>query len=322
MDNYSLTGLKVAVTVDDLFQWTGVPFPAGRSPRTVVSSMVDALAAHNVPGVYAFSNTAPIDQDKRLLDVFDAWCAAGHHVGNHTHHHASLNWVDPKAYIKDIDESEALIGEWIDRAPTRYFRYAFDMWGDTSRKTDEIQVHLAKGGYVAAPVSYWFYDAQFMVAYHRALKLGDVEAQRHLRSTLVATAVQQLRNQASAAEAALGRRPALVALIHGTAIGGDTISDILAALAAEGVVFVTLEEAMKDPFNGVPTPLTTRKFRNAAQKWAELTGVPIHDVPPRVLGEVEEVAKISGESYEEVVGGAMRLWGEPFGVTTTPEDFH
>ena len=54
-----LSGLKIAVTVDDQFQWAGVPFPDGYSPRSVSAKMIEAFDAHGVTGVYAFNSTMP-----------------------------------------------------------------------------------------------------------------------------------------------------------------------------------------------------------------------------------------------------------------------
>src|SRR5699024_3564755 len=140
--------------------------------------LLRAFDEHQVPGAYLFNNTAPVDDDSGLLKVFDAWCEAGHHIGNHTHHHASLNWVTADQYIRDIDTTEKIVAPWVEQAPDRYFRFAFDMWGDSSEKTGKIQTHLVGLDYKVAPVSYWFYDAQFMVAYNRALELKDSGAQQ------------------------------------------------------------------------------------------------------------------------------------------------
>ena len=64
-----LNGLKIAVTVDDQWQWIGIPFPAGHDCRTVSRAMLDAFSAHGVPGVYAFNSTAPTEEKACLLEL-------------------------------------------------------------------------------------------------------------------------------------------------------------------------------------------------------------------------------------------------------------
>lgn len=317
-----LNGLRMAVTVDDQFQWTGIPFPNGHGPASVSNQMIEAFANHHVPGVYAFNSTAPTDDDSGFLKILDAWCEAGHHVGNHTHQHISLNWIDADTYVSDVNRSEQILRPWLENAPTRYFRYAFAMEGDTFEKTRRVQTHLTNTGYLSSPVTLWFYDAQFAVAYQRALELGDLDAQKWLEDTLVQTAIDQTRTQAAAAALALGRSPAHILLIHGTTVAGATLDRILAELGRLGVQFITSEEAMRDPANVIGSPLTTRQFRNSTQKWAEFAGVPLEDVPPAVLDDVEEVAKIDGQSWNEVLGGATAEWARRIPFEPVPSDFH
>jgi len=159
--------VKLAITVDDLFLWPDAGHQNGYSPASCGASLIRAFAANGVSDVYAFSATFALDGDPRLTSVLDKWCDAGHHVGGHTHFHACLNWLDAKRYIEDLDQSHELIEPWVSRAPSRYFRFAMDMLGDTRGKTDEVLTHLAQTGFMHAPISYWFYDTQFVFPYAR-----------------------------------------------------------------------------------------------------------------------------------------------------------
>jgi peptidoglycan/xylan/chitin deacetylase (PgdA/CDA1 family) len=89
--------VKMAITVDDLFLFHGSPMPRGYDSHITARGLTKAFKSHGAKGVYAFSNTAPTENNTGLLRVFDHWVEEGHHVANHTHHHASLNWVDAKA---------------------------------------------------------------------------------------------------------------------------------------------------------------------------------------------------------------------------------
>ena len=76
-----------------------------------------------------------------MRSIFDHWADNGHQMGNHTHYHANLNWVDEQQYIRDIERTATLIEPWIDPAPARYFRYAMDNWGNTAAKYDGVQTY-------------------------------------------------------------------------------------------------------------------------------------------------------------------------------------
>jgi peptidoglycan/xylan/chitin deacetylase (PgdA/CDA1 family) len=161
----------------------------------------------------------PVEDDPGLQAVLDRWCEAGNHVGNHTHHHASLNWVSADQYIEDIERSEQYLDEWLARAATRYFRFTLDMWGDTADKTDQVVAHLARAGYLPCPVSTWFYDAQFISPYLRALAAGDEEGRRWIQDQVVHAAITQLQGQVAAAPPVHGRAPSHIGrmpIVHPT----------------------------------------------------------------------------------------------------------
>ncbi|TCP42615.1 peptidoglycan/xylan/chitin deacetylase (PgdA/CDA1 family) [Tamaricihabitans halophyticus] len=314
--------IKLAMSVDDLFQFRGLPYPEGYTAQRVVRSLCKAFERYNLPPVYSFSNTSPTEDDATLFDVLDIWSEAGNHVGNHAHYHASLNWVTSAQYIADIQRSETLIERWIDRAPTRYFRYCLDMWGDTPEKTNDVQAYLASAGYLPAPVSCWFYDAQFIVPYWRTLLTGDDQARHWVQDKIVEAAVAQLRSQTAIARKVHGRDPVHIGLMHGTAAMADTAERIIEAYMALGVEFVTLEEAMRDPANAIHPPITTKMFRNTTQKWAEFAGVETEGTPPReLLAEVRAVSPVEGMSEEEILGTIMFNTVQPFGAQPTFDEF-
>jgi hypothetical protein len=67
----SMSGpIKIALTVDDLFQWKGAPELNGYPYQTIARRLTDAFDSHGVRGVYAFSNTAPVDDHRALSQVF------------------------------------------------------------------------------------------------------------------------------------------------------------------------------------------------------------------------------------------------------------
>jgi peptidoglycan/xylan/chitin deacetylase (PgdA/CDA1 family) len=290
--------VKVAITVDDLFLWPDVGHQNGYTPASCAASLRKAFAANGAGDVYAFSATFALDGDPSLTGVLDDWCADGHHIGGHTHFHACLNWLGAERYIEDIDQSHELIEPWVANAPTRYFRFAMDMLGDTQSKTDDVMTHLARTGYMHAPISHWFYDTQFVFPYDRAKRLDKQDDCAWLRDKFVETAVSCLRGQVAASEQNLGRRPAHITLIHNSPIAADTYDRVMEAYAEAGAEFITLEEAMRDPANLIVAPGVNPKFHNLTQRWARVLGVEVEDAPPAVLEELDAIAPLEGwDSY-------------------------
>jgi peptidoglycan/xylan/chitin deacetylase (PgdA/CDA1 family) len=308
--------VKVAVTVDDLFLWPEVGHQNGFTPASCSASLMRAFEANGVPDVYAFSATFALDDDPSLKSVLDDWCAAGHHIGGHTHFHACLNWLGAERYIEDIDQSHELIEPWVATAPTRYFRFAMDMYGDTQSKTDEVLTHLAQAGFMHAPISLWFYDTQFVFPYDRAKRLDRQDDCQWLRDQFVEAAVSCLRGQVAASEQNLGRRPAHISLVHNSPIAADTYDRVLEAYAEAGAEFITLEEAMNDPANMIVAPGVNPKFRNLTQRWSEVLGVEIEGTPPAVLEELDAVAPIEG--WDSLTLFSKALAGMAVGTGAVP----
>lgn len=313
--------LKIAMTVDDLFMWPGLPFPEASSAEAVAQDLITAFERNGVREVYAFSCTRPVEGTKTLPRVLDRWCEAGHHVGNHTHNHCALNWCSVESYERDMDRSEALLRPWIERAPARYFRFAFDMWGDSKDKTDRVLTKLARTGFRCAPISLWFSDTFFMFPHFRALQQQRREVVAEVETLFVDMWIAQLRTQADAARAAMGRDPIHIALIHGTPIGGATMDRVCQRMLTEGVEFVSLDEAMRDPFNAIPPPINERRFRNATQKWCTVTGTPLLDMPPAELSALSSILPVPGLDEATLFGNIFAELGAGVGGEPVIEDF-
>jgi peptidoglycan/xylan/chitin deacetylase (PgdA/CDA1 family) len=321
MDTHPISPLgpvKLAITMDDMLLFRGVPMPKGYSSVAIASAMTQALEHHGAKGVYAFSNTAPADEDPELLRVFDHWVEHGHHVANHTHYHASINWVEADTYIGDIERTEKIIARWAALAPQRCFRYCNDMWGDTAEKQATVGAYLARHGYTPVPVSVGFRDTRFHPAYWRTLKAGDREGVAFLRRAFVDTALHELRLHAENARAVFGRDPVHIWLIHGTPLGGDCLDEILDRFEAAGVQFVSLAEAMADPMNALVPPRVSPEFIHQPEKWALAHGIRVDDRPPPILEEIEKLHPAPGESAAEIRARQQALIAESLGARPAP----
>jgi peptidoglycan/xylan/chitin deacetylase (PgdA/CDA1 family) len=302
--------IKLAVTVDDLFLWKGLPWSEGYNPATIVPAMTRAFRHHGLENVYAFSATAPAGDEASMRSIFDHWADHGHRMGNHTHYHANLNWVDEARYIRDIERTAVLIEPWIGAAPVRYFRYAMDNWGNTAAKYQAVQNYLADNGYTSAPISVWFYDTEFISAHIRVTRSQDETAMVWLREQFVDTALRQLKLQTTTARAVFGRDPIYIWLIHATPLAADCMDDILTKFQLAGVEFCGLEEAMADPLNQKPAPLITPRFLNHIQKWAVHRDLPLEEVPPPILTKVEALYPMAGLAYGEMMTQVFKAVAE------------
>ncbi|WPB96017.1 polysaccharide deacetylase family protein [Streptomyces malaysiensis] len=285
--------VKVAVTVDDLLLWDGVPLPAGSSPVDITRSMARTLTEHGVPSTYAFAHTYPVERDPALIAAFEAWVEAGHHLGNHTHHHAPLRWMPAEDFCADIARAERRIGRLIESAPQRYFRYPMDMSSGSESKRGQVEEYLRDHGYRNAPITAWFSDFAWIVPYYRALTNGDAAARKRLRDTYVSAAVDMLAAHAVSARRLFGADVPYIWLIHGSPIAADVLGNILDAFIDRNVEFIPLDEAMRHSANfGMPP--CDQRFRNHLQRYALAAGEPAPELAPEVLGEVMAASPMPG----------------------------
>lgn len=297
--------IDVAVTVDELILWEGTPIPAGHTARTITDGLCRAFAEYGLQGVYGFAHTSPLEDEPALEAVLDAWCAAGHHLGNHTHHHASLNWLDAEAYCADVGRAERWIGRYVDQAPVRYFRHAMDSSGQTEAKRGAVEDHLREQGYTTAPITAWFGDFAWAAPYERAVRTGDAEALASLRTSFVEAAVGHLLWHAEAGRRMFGASFPYIWLIHGTALAENLTTEILGRFRELGVRFVSLETAMAHPANRAFAP-ATRLFRNHLQRYALASGEPVRSAEPEALAAVLDAAPVAGEDSLAVYDGILR----------------
>lgn len=292
--------LKIAITIDDMLLLRGVPMAPRHSVPSNIRAIISALKSHGVAGVYQFSNTAPIEDDANLLEVFDTWVESGHHVANHTHNHPPLNWLDADTYARDIEEAEKYLGRYINQAPRRCFRFCMDLWGDTACKCGAILDRLEDMGYTPVPVSIGFHDIRWNAAYCRVLKRGSPEEAAQIRRAYVASALHELRVHAANARAVFGSDPIHIWLIHGTSIAADCLEEILDCFRAAAVDFVSLDDAMGDPMNAEVPPRISPEFIFQVEKWALSLGVPVSDPIPSILDDIEKLHPAPGEMQAEI----------------------
>jgi hypothetical protein len=179
-------------------------------------------------------------------------------------------------------------------APERYFRYAMDMAGETETKRGQVEDHLRASGYQNAPITAWFGDFAWIVAYYRAVVSNDDDARRMLQETYVSAAVDQLAAHAQLARRLFGQDIPLIWLIHGTTIAADSLGTILGAFVERGVEFVPLRETMSHPAHlGMP-PVSSEFLRNHLQRYAIVAGIPEPHLDPELFGRVITAAPFEG----------------------------
>jgi hypothetical protein len=253
----------------------------------------DALVRNGVPGVYGIANSWSLAQHPELSAVLDAWRAAGHYVGNHTHAHLVLTDIDAIRYCGEIDLADRHLEPWLSRAPTRYFRYTLCHWGDTEEKRGKVMAHLASKNYRPVDVTSWWYGWRWNRAWRNASDRSDSEAMAELERDFVDAVLAQLRYDYDETVKWFGRDVPMIALCHTPPFFAEVAGALFERLVAEGVVFISLDEPASDPAYGQVGKVVSGKFLVYQQKLADAAGHLIPAIAPGVNEMHEKVLRAS-----------------------------
>jgi peptidoglycan/xylan/chitin deacetylase (PgdA/CDA1 family) len=240
--------IDVAITVDDLPEHgPGVP---GQSRLAIHQAFVAAFRAHHVPPVYGFVVGHGLEEHPEDRAALDAWLAGGNPLGNHTRTHPDLKTTSVDAYLADADANEPLLRELTHATSDqtwKVFRYPYLQEGTDLASRARIRAHLLGRGYRIAEVTVDFYDWAYNEPYARCLGKRDEHAVAALKQSYLDEASAALHWSDEAARALVGRPIAQILLLHIGAFDSLVLGDLLSLYEKEGVHFISLEEAMKDP---------------------------------------------------------------------------
>ena len=281
--------MKVALTLDDLPQWHEYPYPKGHSARSVADALVGGFSRHGIQGVYAFANSKPFEVDALLRNVLDDWCAAGHCIANHTHSHPILHQTTADHYIADLDIANALLAPWIVKAPGRYFRYTWNIRGETQEKFEAVCQHLEALEYQPADCSSWFFEWDWDLAYIGCLERNDANGIRFLKQAFVEFAKEQLLYDDAGMRRVFGRSVPHILLLHNVSFIELVLNDFLASLHELGVEFISLDEAMADEAYGEPAKFPCGEFLIYWRKLLWRDGIESAEIPGSQMANYNRV---------------------------------
>ena len=258
----------IAITIDDL-PYVG-PLRPGDTREAAIPRIIDAAQAAHAP-LTGFVTCGNIWEGETDLG---AWIARSVPLANHSWSHRSLDALGLPAWRRDIARCQRRL-ERATGSEIIYFRDPYLRMGRDRRLRDGSARWLAAQGLTRATVSIDTSDWVLAPRYVEAIARGDDGA----RDAIVRAYVEHVRRSSHHhAELArgLGHPSApLVLLLHANALAADHLGDVLAALASDGARFVSLAEALADPFyareeryvGGIGLAWTLRTADAAADGW-------------------------------------------------------
>jgi len=266
----------VALTFDDLPSMALTDSTAYARVTTV--RLLKGLRRHHLPaiGFIVGDKLEGADHPARVA-LLKAWLKAGHPLGNHTYDHESLNKTPLAEYIDNVRQDDAVLRPLLGRKARKvlWFRHPYLETGTTVEVKRGLESWLVHNGYRVAPVTIENSDWMFALPYDDAVLRHDRAAARRIRKAYVDYTAAATPWYRKAALGLLGRRPALVFLLHATRLNADALDDLVVILRRNGLKPVSLERAMRDPAYAIPDDRPDQAGDEWLSRWSELLHKPL-----------------------------------------------
>jgi peptidoglycan-N-acetylglucosamine deacetylase len=284
--------IKVAITVDDIPEHGDLP--PGISREDVSRGILKALKENGVDHAYGFTNGSFMDDSPEEIGILKEWLIAGYPLGNHTYNHPNLNSVTTSSYIADIAKQDRLLQTLATVSPLiqkrHMFRYPFLDEGSTLEKRNAVRAYLSGNGYRIAEVTIDYFDWAWTDAYARCVAKHDKKSIKWLKDHVAESADRHLHDSSANAKLLFNRDIAQILLVHIALFNALTLDKILKDWRAQGVQFVSLDEALSDPVYATNPNLAYEGGRSFLEQVAEARKIELKPEDPAY--SIESLNKI------------------------------
>lgn len=242
--NSSVFPGEVSLTIDDLPFVGSTNGKGGRLRREKrrFTQVLQVLEKDHVPASGFVVAGAIESKQWQLLKNF---YQAGNIIANHTYSHPNLNRTSATKYIANIRRATQRLKPLL--STPKYFRYPFLAEGRGKRKY-EVKHYLESHGYVIVPVTIDSKDFRFN---QRFLHIHWRRRNQYLnsfRKKYINYIWRQTKRAERNAMSRVHRPIKQILLIHMNTLNSYFIQDIIDLYRQHGYRFISLPEAMKDPY--------------------------------------------------------------------------
>ena len=274
--------VKVAITVDDIPEHGDLP--PGISREDVSRRLLKVFKENGIDKVYGFTNGTFMDDSPEEMGILKEWLIAGYPLGNHTYNHPNLNSVTTSSFLADIAKQDRLLRTLATFSPLiqkrHMFRYPFLDEGRTLAKRNAVRSYLASNGYRIAEVTIDYDDWAWTDAYARCVAKHDDKTVQWLKDHVGESADRSLRDSETNAKLLFKRQIPQILLIHIALFNNLTLDKILKDWRANGVQFVSLDEALSDPAYAINPNYVYEGGRGFLEQIAEARKISIAEEDP------------------------------------------
>ena len=261
----------VAITFDDLPVVCQCENDAER--MKITKKLIATFKKYKMP-ILAVVNEQKLESngtvDPARTALLQQWLQAGFELGNHGYSHKNINEVPFEEY-----KNEILKGERVTRAlakkngvPFRFYRHPYLSAGDNLQIRKELDAFLKENNYIVAPNTITYQDYTFSGAYETALRKGDTVLANRIRDAYIPYTLSRWETAEQQSIELFGREIKQILMVHANLINADAFEDVAKMMIGRGYVFISIDEAMKDPAYRRPDTFEGKVGVTWLSRWA------------------------------------------------------
>jgi|ERR1041384_3008462 hypothetical protein len=251
----ALNGMEIALTLNymvrskvdserDVDDWCYT-----ENSRENFDKLVAALKQSGLPPTVDFLTGDSLDQELQ-----EEWLRSGNLIGNMSYTWKSVKKrvMNAQIFIESVDKTEqALSPLWLKfERKRKYFRYPALKLGLNEERPREVHAYLKTNSFVEVPGTINTRDYYFSQPYCSAQARGDSVCANFVMATFKSLLLDQTIKARAAARKIAGRDVKQIWSIGVSQLTCDQLGELLRWYKAMGVKFISLDEALSDPFYG------------------------------------------------------------------------
>jgi peptidoglycan/xylan/chitin deacetylase (PgdA/CDA1 family) len=277
----------VAITFDDLPVACQCETNAER--RAITEKLIWTFKKYQMP-ILGVVNEQKLEMngviDPERVSLLRQWLMAGLELGNHGYSHKNINEISFDEYKNEILKGERVTRPLANelKTPYRFFRHPYLSAGDNLKIRKELDAFLKTHHYIVPPNTITYQDYTFSWAYEAAIKKGDSTLAQKIRDAYVPYTLNRWETAEKQSVELFGREVKQILMVHANLINADMFGTIAALMQKRGYVFISVDEALKDPAYSRPDSFDGEVGVTWLSRWAAemgkkfaTKGMPVQD---------------------------------------------
>jgi hypothetical protein len=243
--------MEIALTINRMVRSTADPdrdqddWCYTENARENFDKLLRALKDNGIPPTVDFLAGESLDQGLQ-----EEWLRSGNLIGTLTYKGLSPKKGSAQEFIDTLTRNEQELGPlWSKfQRKQKYFRYPSLKLGMDTQRPREIQAFLKQNGFVEVPATIDSRDEYFSQPYCAALARGDKVCANFVIATFKSMLLDKTLKARAAARKIAGRDVKQILMIQANQLTSDLLDELLRWYKAMGVRFISIDEALSDPF--------------------------------------------------------------------------